>query len=133
VFRQQAYNLLHGCCETCSAIGSRCWKVVVYTALTHQDVHASQHLWSRVLPANPINCAAAAAVVWCSQVRSIQFNLKDAKNPDLRRRVMTGEIDPQVCASSAALLLFCIQGLSQGLKLLLCFEFLNSARVRRHR
>jgi hypothetical protein len=30
------------------------------------------------------------------QVRSIQFNLKDASNPDLRRRVMTGEVDPQV-------------------------------------
>jgi hypothetical protein len=30
------------------------------------------------------------------QVRSIHFNLKDASNPDLRRRVMTGEIDPQV-------------------------------------
>jgi hypothetical protein len=32
----------------------------------------------------------------CSQVRSIQYNLKDAKNPDLRRRVLTGDIDPQV-------------------------------------
>lgn len=30
------------------------------------------------------------------QVRSIQYNLKDAKNPDLRRRVLTGDIDPQV-------------------------------------
>lgn len=30
-----------------------------------------------------------------AKVRSIQFNLKDASNPDLRRRVMTGEIDPQ--------------------------------------
>jgi hypothetical protein len=36
-------------------------------------------------------------------VRSIQFNLKDASNPDLRRRVMTGEIDPQVRTPSASL------------------------------
>jgi hypothetical protein len=54
------------------------------------------------------------AAVWCSQVRSIQFNLKDANNPDLRRRVMTGEIDPQVCANSAAQLLFPTSGLLSG-------------------
>jgi len=30
------------------------------------------------------------------QVRSIQFNLKDVNNPDLRRRVLTGQVDPQV-------------------------------------
>jgi hypothetical protein len=45
-------------------------------------------------------------------VRSIQFNLKDASNPDLRRRVMTGEIDPQVgVAHDLVILLFSARAL----------------------
>jgi hypothetical protein len=32
----------------------------------------------------------------CVQVRSLSFNLKDPANPDLRARVLQGEIDPQV-------------------------------------
>lgn len=35
-------------------------------------------------------------------MRSIYTNLKDPRNPDLRRRVMTGEVDPQVRAGRPA-------------------------------
>jgi hypothetical protein len=45
-------------------------------------------------------CSGPAA--FCAvQVRSLSFNLKDPANPDLRARVLQGEIDPQVRRTSA--------------------------------
>lgn len=41
-------------------------------------------------------CGVCALPLRPTQVRSIQYNLKDPSNPDLRRRVLTGQIDPQV-------------------------------------
>jgi hypothetical protein len=42
-----------------------------------------------------------------ARFRTLHFNLKDVNNPDLRRRVLSGEIAPQVRASSGAMLLLC--------------------------
>jgi hypothetical protein len=51
-------------------------------------------------PINRLQLLAESALVVLSfyalQVRSLSFNLKDPANPDLRARVLQGEIDPQV-------------------------------------
>lgn len=36
------------------------------------------------------------------QVRSLSFNFKDPSNPDLRARVLQGQIDPQVGTDARA-------------------------------
>lgn len=50
-----------------------------------------------------------------AQVRTISFNLKDPRNPDLRKRVVTGEVDPQVrVVAGLHALRGCSFGLPQG-------------------
>ena len=42
-----------------------------------------------------------------AKLRSLSFNLKDAKNPDLRRRVLAGDIAGDLGLSSSKLQLVC--------------------------
>jgi transcription elongation factor S-II len=45
--------------------------------------------------ADELSCQKVDNAHACCQVRTLLFNLKDKKNPDLRRRVLLGEIPPE--------------------------------------
>lgn len=76
------------------------------TALVGEQTHNLLSL-SRLLAQLSLHpicsvCVACCAAACCRlvsvfpQVRSLSFNFKDPSNPDLRARVLQGQIDPQV-------------------------------------
>lgn len=48
------------------------------------------------------HCGASTGPSYKAKVRQLSFNLKDARNPDLRRRVLSGELEPSALPTLSA-------------------------------